>query len=175
MVYPEYQAFIPANQPAGAVPPLEPTAGDIEGPFYKADAPFRERLSDAADLFLSGHVTAIDGQAVAGAVLDFWQADAKGVYDNEGFKLRGKVRSGGDGGYRIATVRPGHYAISDTEERCSHVHVKVTAAGFKPLTTQLYFGSDPANKADHWFDPKRCVHFTRREDECRFDFVLEQA
>lgn len=178
-MYPEYQQFKPK---AGAAPRLQPTGKDIEGPFYVPGAPFRDSLHDKPTLLLSGTVTDTDGNPVPAAVLDFWQADEAGVYDNDGFNLRGKVIADKGGGtsasgncYRLQTIRPGNYPISDTEFRCAHIHVKVTAEGYKPLTTQLYFVDDKYDAADHWFDPARCVQFTDRNmREARFDFVLEK-
>lgn len=177
-MYGEYQAF----KRMGST--VRPTGGDIEGPFYKPGAPFRQRLCDSPTLVLSGTVTDIGGNPLTGVVLDFWQADEKGVYDNDGFNFRGKViadkggiTSASGNRYDLWTVRPGHYPISDTEFRCAHIHVKVTMEGFKPLTTQLYFADDPYDDEDHWFDQDRCVqyHTTRTATEARFDFVLEKA
>lgn len=173
-MYPEYQQFKPK---AGAAPRLQPTGKDIEGPFYVPGAPFRDRLSTRQPaLLLSGTVTDTDGNPLPGAVLDFWQADEAGVYDLDGFNLRGKLKTDDEGRYHLQTIRPGNYPISDTEYRCAHIHVKVTAEGYKPLTTQLYFADDEYDEADHWFDPARCVRFTDRNmREARFDFVLEKA
>jgi protocatechuate 3,4-dioxygenase beta subunit len=39
---------------------------------------------------------------------------------------------------------PGHYP----QRVCQHVHYLVTAPGHKPLTTQLYFGTDPVFDGD---------------------------
>src|SRR3712207_6926313 len=43
---------------------------------------------------------------VAGALLDFWQADARGEYDNSGFRLRGHQFADSRGRYRLRTVVP---------------------------------------------------------------------
>jgi protocatechuate 3,4-dioxygenase beta subunit len=39
---------------------------------------------------------------------------------------------------------PGHYP----DRVCQHIHYLVTAPGHKPLTTQLYFASDPVFDGD---------------------------
>ncbi len=74
--------------------------------------------------------------------------------------------------YSFSTVRPGDYQIADSppDFRCAHIHVKLSADGFKPLTTQLYFADDPYDKTDHWFDAKRVI-----AADGRFDFVLEKV
>jgi len=72
-----------------------PTPRDMEGPFYKAGAPLRDSLVEpgaaAERLVLSGRVLGADCSPVAGATLDFWHADEKGDYDNEGFRYRGRA------------------------------------------------------------------------------------
>jgi len=147
-----------------------PTSPDIEGPFYKADAPVitTNKLVDNPTLALHGRIIDVDGNPIVGAVLDWWQANADGEYDNVGFKLRGKQLLNG-AAYYLATVRPGNYAISDKEYRCAHIHVKVNAPGCKPLTTQLYFADDRYDKTDHWFDASRCL-----SPNGEFDFVMEK-
>src|SRR6266508_4235157 len=40
-------------------------------------------------LTLTGYVLSTRCKAIPRALLDFWHADASGVYDNDGFRLRG--------------------------------------------------------------------------------------
>jgi protocatechuate 3,4-dioxygenase beta subunit len=47
--------------------------------------------------------------------------------------LRGAQKTGATGAYAFTTSPPGVYP-----GRPPHIHVKVTAPGHKPLTTQLY-------------------------------------
>src|SRR5438105_2443468 len=144
-VYSRYQDYKDQIQSNTTTPDIKggkltPTTPDIEGPFYLPGAP---ELVDGVlypdpDLTIAGAVFDVrTGQQIVGAVLDFWQADVNGVYDEHGMKYRGKIVARKYGTYELRTRRPGDYAISDTEFRCAHIHVKVTAAGFKPLTTQL--------------------------------------
>lgn len=152
---------------------LEPTGKDIEGPFYKKDAPFRDKLSDHPNLFLSGKVLDVDGGVVKDALLDFWQADADGAYDNTGFNFRGKVKTDEHGLYKLTTIVPGDYEIGPNEFRCSHIHVMFSADGYKPLTTQLYFADDKYNTTDNWFDSKRIIAKGQSNDGS-FNFVVEK-
>jgi catechol 1,2-dioxygenase len=63
------------------------TETSVEGPFYAPDAPIMKSpcvLPHRADepgevLFVSGTVQSVDGEALAGATLDFWQSDAEGA------------------------------------------------------------------------------------------------
>lgn len=150
---------------------LKPTASDIEGPFYKAGAPFRERLAGYPELWVEGRVLNTDGKPLEGAVVDYWHADHDGKYDLDGYNFRGRTTTNKNGEYRFATIMPGDYEIGENEFRCAHVHVKVSSPGFKLLTTQLYFPDNPHNGTDQWFDPDRVIGYPRGT----FDFVLETA
>ncbi|NUO48533.1 MAG: hypothetical protein HOV80_06720, partial [Polyangiaceae bacterium] len=73
------------------------TEDNILGPFYKSGAPFDGNLADALDgdlMLIQGTVYGCDCVTpLAGAIVDIWQADSEGAYDNVGFTLRGKIRS----------------------------------------------------------------------------------
>lgn len=160
------------------------TAPNIEGPYYRADAPFRSDLVGpgvvGAPLLLSGRVLSLDCRGpIAGAVLDVWQANGDGHYDNDGsspggaMRLRGKLRSDGKGAFSARTVVPGRY-LNGNRYRPSHVHVKVSAPGHAPLTTQLYFPDDPYNDGDPFIDRSLIVDLARMKGDAaaHFDFVL---
>ncbi len=176
-IYSDYQAY----RPKGRHLAMKPTPPDIEGPFYLAGAPIQDHLCDNPTLHLHGKIFDTDGNPASPAgdqlVLDFWQADANGVYDENGYKFRGKViaRFSDLGNtYSLHTIRPGDYKISDTEFRCSHIHVKVTCPGFISLTTQIYFRDDPFNQTDHWFDASRVIKDGPVPSVGIFDFVLKR-
>lgn len=117
------------------------TPSNIEGPFFKRNSPLRTDLVTAGlagvRLSLAGKVLDEHCKPVPGALLEFWQCDSKGVYDNRGFALRGHQFSTTTGGYGVETVVPRWY-----DNRTPHVHVKVQAKGGKVLTTQLFFPDD---------------------------------
>jgi protocatechuate 3,4-dioxygenase beta subunit len=149
---------------------MKPTSADIEGPFYKKDAPFKSDLVDKPTLRVIGSVYNTNGELLNNAILDIWHADEKGAYDMEGFNFRGKVNVNADANYEFHTIVPGDYPLDDGEFRCSHLHIKVFAPGYKLLTTQLYFPDDPHNETDQWFDESRVIGYP----EGVFDFVLEK-
>jgi protocatechuate 3,4-dioxygenase beta subunit len=152
---------------AAATPALQPTAGpaqatpiscsgraspaQTEGPYFKSGSPERTSLIEAGfsgtRLALTGYVLTLDCKPVSGAVLDFWQADASGSYDNSGFKFRGHQSADAAGRYTLETVMPGLYP-----GRTEHIHVKVLAPGQPVLTTQLYFPGVARNQQDSIFD-----------------------
>jgi protocatechuate 3,4-dioxygenase beta subunit len=104
------------------------------------------------------------------ALIDLWQADAEGVYDNTGFRLRGHQFTDAEGRYRFLTIMPASY-----EGRTRHFHVKVQAPGGRVLTTQLYFPGEAHNRSDRLFRRELLMNVTEAEGSlaARFDFVLD--
>ena len=104
------------------------TVSQTEGPYFKTNSPERSALvTDSTQgtlLTVTGQVLAADGTPVANALLDFWQADASGAYDNSGYTLRGHQYTDENGNYTLTTVVPGLYP-----GRTRHIHVKVQAPG----------------------------------------------
>jgi protocatechuate 3,4-dioxygenase beta subunit len=120
----------------------QPTPHVEMGPFYKKRAPSTSMLRAPHDpgmpLKVSGRVIYTHGEQVAGARLEIWQADHGGLYDLEGYRYRAALTTPPTGVYGFESVMPGHYPARVAR----HVHYFVTAAGCKPLSTQLYFASD---------------------------------
>ncbi|MBS2012579.1 MAG: dioxygenase [Deltaproteobacteria bacterium] len=171
-----------APQDAGPRPPTPPcieTEDDPEGPFYKAGAPERTSLVEngmkGVRLTLRGHVVSAGAacEALAGAIVDVWQADDAGAYDNAGFRLRGRVRCDAAGRYQLRTILPGRY-LNGAQYRPVHIHVIVSAPGRPPLTTQLYVDGDPFNAVDGMFKPELVMQIADAGGgkEGTFDFVL---
>jgi len=129
-----------------------PTPTDVEGPYYTEDAPERADLIEAGmagtELVLRGRVLdAADCQTpLAGAVFDAWHADDSGAYDNEGYRLRGKVTCDADGHFTLRTIMPGRYDTRPVQ----HIHFKVWVGDTERITSQIYFEGDPQhNPAQH--------------------------
>jgi protocatechuate 3,4-dioxygenase beta subunit len=164
----------PASPEAACRAPAQPTTASTEGPFYKAGSPERASLVEpgiaGTRLVLSGRVLTRSCAAVAGAIPDFWQADASGAYDNTGYRLRGNVRSDAAGAYRVETIVPAEYP-----GRTPHIHVKVTPPGRAVLTTQLYLPGLARNSSDSIFRPELVVRIESAGPPvaARFDFVLD--
>src|SRR5262249_58138037 len=103
------------RQQGGATPTT------VEGPFHIPDArPVAHGASMAGDApgspcFVTGTVRGLDGEPIGGAVLDLWQTDGEGLYedqrDTQGPWMRGLYRSQPDGTYAIRTVAPIAYTI----------------------------------------------------------------
>ena len=149
------------------------TVSQTEGPYFKPSSPERTELFEEGmagqPIELAGLVLSRACKPIAGALLDFWQADDKGRYDNSGFHLRGHQFTDADGRYRLKTVVPGNY-----DGRTRHIHVKVQARGGSVLTTQLYFPGEPKNRSDSLFRTELAMRTAKNEGWLagRFDFVL---
>ena len=151
----------------------EVTLPQTEGPFIKPSSPERIELLEAGmagqPIELVGFVLSRGCKPLAGALLDFWQADDKGRYDNSGFGLRGHQFSDPEGRYRLRTIVPGAYV-----GRTRHIHVKVQPPGGRVLTTQLYFPGEAKNRSDGLFRTELLVRTAKNAGWLagRFDFVL---
>jgi protocatechuate 3,4-dioxygenase beta subunit len=121
----------------------ELTETQTEGPYYKADSPERNSLFEegmpGTRLILVGYVLDQNCQPLPNTWLDFWQADANGEYDNEGYRLRGHQFTDAQGRYYLETILPGLYASRPIE----HIHVKLRPEGGQEITSQLYFSGQP--------------------------------
>jgi len=162
----------PAGQPAAAT--CTPTLEQTEGPYYKAGSPLRRVLvgpgTAGTRLVITGAVLDARCRPVPRAWLDFWQADADGVYDNAGYRLRGHQFADAKCRYRLVTVVPGLYS-----GRTRHIHVKLRAPGGRVVTSQLYFPGTQENDSDGIFDPSLVLKKARQDHgrvTATFTFVL---
>jgi protocatechuate 3,4-dioxygenase beta subunit len=152
----------------------EVTPQQTEGPYFKPSSPERVELFEEGmagqPIELVGLVLSRTCKPLAGALLDFWQADAKGQYDNSGFRLRGHQFTDAEGRYRLRSVVPGVYP-----GRTRHIHVKVQPSGGRLLTTQLYFPGESKNRSDGLFRRALLMRTVKNAGWLagRFDFVVD--
>jgi protocatechuate 3,4-dioxygenase beta subunit len=125
-----------------------PTPEADLGPFYKRLAPNTGALRASGDpgmpLVVSGQVFSSRGEWIPSAIVEVWQTNYQGLYDLDGDRYRAKLTTPADGKYEFLTVMPGHYPA----RVCQHIHYLVTAPGHHPLTTQMYFATDPVFEGD---------------------------
>src|ERR671915_309718 len=113
----------------GATPKCRATAPDSLGPFYEPGAPVRTRVGSG--YLLQGRVlSAATCRPVRRARIEFWLVNEQGEYDDA---HRATVVAGRDGRYRFVSNRPVGY-----EGRPPHIHVRVSARGYRTLVTQHY-------------------------------------
>ena len=155
------------------------TPNTLAGPFYRADAP---DLPNGADLSrdgrgeamsVSGRVSDLSGLPVVGALVEVWQANSEGRYENQEpdlqpeFNLRGRLRSDSQGRFHFRSVKPRGYALPEDGpvgrlmnslglrlERPAHVHFRVSAEGYQTLTTLIFDRDDPSIGRDALFGVK---------------------
>lgn len=142
----------------------------LEGPYHRphphrADAQLFEGEAPTGmpRLVLQGQVRdAASGAPLAGARLDFWQADSNGLYDRAGDHLRGVVTTDEQGRYTITTVLPNDYSEHDGDPigelframgkhntRAAHIHLKAGMGNETALTTQLFMPTSAFLETDY--------------------------
>jgi catechol 1,2-dioxygenase len=172
-----------------------PTEDNILGPFYRSGAPFRAKITPPLEagtvLVISGRVWGFDTKKpLAQAVIDIWQANAQGRYDNDDpknppakdvFRNRARLITDETGYYEFETIHPAPYKIGPDSWRPSHIHYLVRASGYKMLVTQLYFKGDPHNKTDEFIKDSLIVEVREQQvgkasyQTGTFDIVLAAA
>jgi protocatechuate 3,4-dioxygenase alpha subunit len=118
---------------------LVPTAEMTLGPFFPRE--FAQGANDLAAgaegevIEITGRVTQADGQPLDNLVLEIWQADARGRFDNPRFLGWGRAATDAQGVYRIRTVKPGAPA-----GRIAHVNFLLLYSGLmRQLQTVMFF------------------------------------
>jgi catechol 1,2-dioxygenase len=155
------------------------TESTVFGPFHRDGAPelppggnIAPRDTAGTPTVITGRVLDLNGQPIAGALLDVWQADSSGLYDSQyadssALHMRGRFRTDADGRFVVRTVRPVYYAIPTDGPvgrmlratnrhpwRPAHVHFVVSADGYEPVTTHLFDDVDPYLDSDTVFAVK---------------------
>ncbi|VDI05518.1 Hypothetical predicted protein [Mytilus galloprovincialis] len=173
----------------------EPTSSDIEGPFYYPNPPhqrlFCRYKKQNAPLYVFGVVFAQDCKTpLRGVKVEMWQADHDGEYRNE-TKCRGYVTTNKNGIYKLKTIYPGKYTMSEFESdfRPAHLHFKINGKkGHKTLITQMYFADDKhlgqndacdgcsSDRKELIVKPKRvCTRKTKCVDIAEFNITLSKG
>jgi hydroxyquinol 1,2-dioxygenase len=151
------------------------TEATVFGPFHVEGAPVFANGADIAagapgePLFVDCTIRGADGEAIAGASADVWQADQEGFYDVqykelEGHRARGVLHSDGEGRLRFRSILPVAYPVPTDGPvgrmlvasgrhpwRPAHVHFRIRAAGYKTLTTHVFRAGDPYLDSDAVF------------------------
>lgn len=139
------------------------TESTVLGPFHVEGSPLRpmgsstvEQEASGEPAYITGTVRGTDGRPVNGAVLDVWQNAANQLYavqdpaqppDN----LCGRFETAPDGAFAFWSVRPTDYPIPDDGPvgamlaatgrhpwRPAHLHVMVTAPGYRTVATHFF-------------------------------------
>jgi protocatechuate 3,4-dioxygenase, alpha subunit len=131
---------------------LVPTGEMTLGPFFPRE--FGEGASDLTVvegkkakgevIEIAGRVTQGDGKPLDNAILEIWQANAEGRFDDPGFFGWGRAATDARGFYRFRTVRPGAYG-----GRAPHVNFLILFSGLmRQLQTVMFFEGEKGNAQD---------------------------
>ncbi len=156
------------------------TEATVFGPFFVDDAPLIERGADMSGgapgepCWVEGRVTDLDGNPVAGARIEVWEADEDGFYDvqyDDGrVSCRAHLFTDDDGTYEFWGLTPTPYPIPHdgpvgkmleatgrSPMRASHLHFMVTAPGLRTLVTHIFVDGDELLKRDTVFGVKQSL------------------
>jgi len=150
-----------------AAPALKETPSQTAGPFIHigtlpavAGLKVRpqERLNILIDVGHSREPIAIEGfiydgagALVTDAILEIWQADAKGQYGTAAFSGWGRTATDFETGlFRFETIKPGAAPFRDGRPQAPHISFSIFARGINiHLQTRMYFpDEDVANASD---------------------------
>lgn len=144
------------------------TPAQTEGPFYPirkssdqdADLTMLDNNSNRADgdlLLVQGQVLTPSDSPVANALVEIWQTNAWGRYQDHrdrselpwdpNFQGYGHVTTDANGAYAFRTIRPAGYG-QGYFRRTPHIHFRISGRHFDRLTTQMYFAGEPENAND---------------------------
>jgi hydroxyquinol 1,2-dioxygenase len=143
------------RKPAGC------TESTVFGPFFVEDAPEYRNGDDVSNgasgepCFVTGRIRGLDGEPVANALIDVWQADAEGFYDvqrpGDIHRGRGRLKSGSDGSFHFQSIVAEAYpiphdgpvgtmlkALGREPYRPAHLHFMIAAEGYEKLVTHVF-------------------------------------
>lgn len=132
----------------------------IEGVYAEdlGTAPLDSRVAGER-IAITGRVFDGTGAVVRDALIESWQADARGLYPGRG-EHRGDADphfpgwgrhpvDGGSGVYRYDTIKPGRVPFIDGRPMAPHITLWIVARGINiGLHTRLYFGDEEAANAE---------------------------
>lgn len=179
---------INSRRPNGASP------NTVLGPFHVEGAPEYPMGTNICldqkgeGMVVRGRILDTEGNPVAGARIDVWQANDEGFYDVQqkglqpDFNLRGLFVTGADGSYWFRAVKPKFYPIPDDGPvgkllgqlgrhpyRPAHLHYIITAPGYDTLTTHIFDPHDEYIHSDAVFGVKKelLAEFIRIDDSTK--------
>ncbi|MCY7354303.1 MAG: protocatechuate 3,4-dioxygenase [Lysobacter sp.] len=188
-------AALPAATPTQTAGPFFPKHDQADKDLDLTRIEGHAKTARGEVIVVEGRVLDEQGQPVAEALVDVWQANMHGRYAHEAdtstapldpdFQGWARLRTDADGRFRVRTIKPGAYPVQANWSRPPHIHFKVARRGFHELTTQMYFAGDALNDIDRLLlavpeadRPKLVVAFTDGVEGAKagtFEIVLRRA
>jgi protocatechuate 3,4-dioxygenase beta subunit len=150
---------------------LVPTAEMTLGPFFPRE--FAAGLNDLTPaqgemIEITGRVVQLDGRALDNVVLEIWQADAQGRFDNPEFFGWGRAATDANGVYLFKTIKPGA-----VEGRAPHINFLLLYSGLmRQLQTVMFFDSGRDPVLDSVKPRERLIAKKEGANRYRFDIRL---
>jgi len=185
------------------------TTSTVLGPFFRENAPVmpkgastvQKHFDDEETVYVEGYIRDIEGNPIAGAIIDVWEDAPNGLYENHDpeqpdYNLRGRFESDENGHYAFRAIRPVPYPIPGDETagelirymghhcmRPGHIHMMVARDGFRPLISQIYDSTSAHLDDDSVFAVKEQLigQFQKAPEGAdtdlvlRFDFTLPRT
>lgn len=153
------------------------TETTVLGPFYVPPLQVRPADSDISGdaegtvMHVQSRVVTPDGQPIADAWVDVWQADDDGYYDvqkpGQEENLRARFKTDADGRFSFWSIVPTSYpiptdgpvgkmlgAVGRHPYRPAHIHFMIGKEGYETLVTHLFIDGDEYLKSDAVFGVK---------------------
>ena len=148
------------------------TPRQAEGPFYPINKPIdqdadltlvsnQEKRAQGDVHVITGQVFSHEGLPIPNAVVEIWQANKWGRYQDKrdksdlpidiNFQGFGVARTDKNGRYIFKTIRPGGYSFGGIE-RTPHIHFRINAVGVNEFISQMYFAGELKNKRDYFLN-----------------------
>jgi protocatechuate 3,4-dioxygenase beta subunit len=133
-------------------PIARPTDSDVDLTWVKG----RTARAAGQVIEVSGHVYDVKGNAIPGATIELWQANAAGRYDHPSdpataaldpnFQGYATLRADAKGEWRIVTIKPGGYD-SPIGHRPPHIHFDLRSERSRNIA-QMYFPEEADGNAN---------------------------
>ena len=142
------------------------------GPFFPRE--FAAGLNDLTQgaqgesIEITGRVVQLDGRALDNVVLEIWQADAQGRFDNPEFFGWGRVATDAQGIYLFRTIKPGA-----SDGRAPHINFLLLYSGLmRQLQTVMFFDAAKDPVLDSVQARDRLIAKKEAPNRYRFDIRL---
>jgi protocatechuate 3,4-dioxygenase alpha subunit len=119
---------------------------------------------------ITGRVVQLDGKPLDNLILEIWQADREGRFDNPKFFGWGRAATDAEGIYSFRTIRPGAL-----RGRAPHVNFLILYSGLmRQLQTVMFFddADDPVLNAVQPASLRKRLVAARTGNSYRFDIRL---